>query len=67
MTFMNNLAVIMQNNVLALGKCTLKNLGARSYNIYHLLSSGSGKNREGKGDNNKANVAKCSLLSVGEG
>ena len=57
----------MQKNVLALGKCTLKNLGARSYNIYHLLSSGSGKNREGKGDNNKANVAKCSLLSVGEG
>ena len=28
---------------------------------------GSGKNRERKGDNDKANVAKCSLLNVGEG
>lgn len=57
----------MQKNVFALGKCTLKNLRARSYDIYHLLSNGSGKNRERKGDNDKANVAKCSLLNVGEG
>ena len=57
----------MQKNVLALGKCTLKNLGARGCDIYHLLSSGSGENRERKGDNDNANVAKCSLLNVGEG
>ena len=49
----------MQKNVLAVRKRTLKNLGARGRDICNLLSKGSGKNRERKRDNDKANVAKC--------